>query len=139
MIAGPQYAGDVDQWLQYEPADPLHQLVASGHIYEPNWAPCDTQACWTGQLDPLAAHVPVVIGELGSKDCTASSTAPLLDWSDTHGVSYLAWAWNVGSCSGEPSLITNYDGTPTQTFGQGYRDHLAALYSGASDAARNSR
>lgn len=89
MIAGPQYAGDVDQWLQYEPADPLHQLVASGHIYEPNWAPCDTQACWTGQLDPLAAHVPVVIGELGSKDCTASSIGPLLDNADANGISYL--------------------------------------------------
>ena len=26
MIAGPQYAGDLDRWLQYEPHDPLHQL-----------------------------------------------------------------------------------------------------------------
>jgi len=55
MIAGPQFAGDVDQWLAYEPSDPLHQLVASVHIYEPNFAPCDTQACWTSQLDP-AGH-----------------------------------------------------------------------------------
>ena len=33
MIAGPEYAGDLDQWLQYEPVDPLNQLVASVHIY----------------------------------------------------------------------------------------------------------
>jgi endoglucanase len=137
MIAGPQYAGDVDQWLQYEPADPLHQLVASVHIYEPGAAPCAPAACWDAQLAPVAAQVPVVIGELGSKDCTAGSTEPLLNWSDGHGVSYLAWAWNVGSCSGEPSLITNYGGTPTQTYGQGYRDHLAGLTGTSSDSPQS--
>jgi hypothetical protein len=128
MVAGPQYAGDLDRWLQYEPRDPLHQLIASVHIYEPNWAPCDTRACWSSQIATVAARVPVVEGEIGSKNCTASSIDPLLTWSDAHGVSYLAWAWNVGSCRQEPSLITNYGGTPTQTYGQGYRRHLASLH-----------
>jgi endoglucanase len=127
MIAGPQYAGDLDGWLQYEPHDPLHQLIASIHIYEPDWAPCAAPACWSSQIARVAARVPVVEGEIGSINCTAGSILPLLNWSDAHGVSYLAWAWNVGSCSGEPSLITSYDGTPTRTYGQGYRDHLAAL------------
>lgn len=128
MIAGPQYAGDLGQWLRYEPADPLDQLVASIHIYEPSWAPCDTRACWAAQLAPVVARVPVVAGEIGSKNCTASSIEPLLDWSDAHGVSYLAWAWNVSGCSAEPSLITDYRGTPTRTYGQGYLNHLASLY-----------
>jgi endoglucanase len=127
MIAGPQYAGDLDRWLQYEPHDPLHQLIASIHIYEPHWAPCAARACWRSQIARVAAKVPVVEGEIGSVDCTAKSILPLLNWSDAHGVSYLAWAWNVGSCRGEPSLITSYDGTPTRTYGQGYRDHLATL------------
>jgi endoglucanase len=127
MIAGPQYAGDLDRWLQYEPHDPLHQLIASIHIYEPKWAPCAAQACWASQIARVAAKVPVVEGEIGSTNCTAGSILPLLNWSDAHGVSYLAWAWNVGSCAGEPSLITSYRGTPTRTYGQGYRDHLAGL------------
>jgi hypothetical protein len=76
----------------------------------------------------VAAKIPVVAGEIGSVNCTAASIVPLLDWSDAHGVSYLAWAWNTASCSGEPSLITSYDGAPTRSNGQGYRDHLAALY-----------
>jgi hypothetical protein len=130
MIAGPQYAGDLDHWLQYEPHDPLRQLIASIHIYEPNWAPCDTPACWNSHIAAVAAKVPVVEGEIGSINCTASSIGPLLNWSDAHGVSYLAWAWNVGSCSHEPSLITNYSGTPTKTYGQGYQRHLAALHTG---------
>jgi hypothetical protein len=127
MIAGPQYAGDLDRWLQYEPRDPLHQLVASVHIYEPGWAPCDTRACWASQIARVAAKVPVVEGEIGSKDCTGSSIGPVLNWSDANGVSYLAWAWEVGSCSGEPSLITDYSGIPTRAYGQCYHDHLAAL------------
>jgi endoglucanase len=136
MIAGPQYAGDIGQWLAYEPDDPLRQLVASVHVYEPHFAPCAPSACWDAQLAPVAAQVPVVIGELGSKDCTAGSIEPLLNWSDAHGVSYLAWAWNVGSCSGEPSLITDYGGTPTPGYGQGYHDHLAALAGTATDPAQ---
>jgi endoglucanase len=130
MIAGPQYAGDVDHWFQYEPHDPLHQLIASIHIYEPNWAPCDSRACWNSQIARVAAKIPVVEGEIGSINCTAHSIRSLLNWSDAHGVSYLAWAWNVGNCAGEPSLITSYRGTPTQTFGQGYHDHLVAIHSG---------
>ena len=130
MIAGPQYAGDLNHWLQYAPRDPRHQLIASIHIYEPSWAPCDARACWSSQIATVARKVPVVAGEIGSKNCTARSIDPLLNWSDAHGVSYLAWAWNVGSCGGEPSLITNYGGTPTQTYGQGYKRHLAALYQG---------
>ena len=129
MIGGPQYAGDVDNWLRYKPHDPVHQLIASIHIYEPNWAPCDSRSCWNSRIAILAAKVPVVAGEIGSKNCTASSVGPLLNWSDAHGVSYLAWAWNVGSCRGEPSLITSYAGIPTQTYGQGYKHHLAAIHS----------
>jgi endoglucanase len=138
MIAGPQYAGDLDHWLQYEPHDPLHQLIASIHIYEPNGAPCDSQDCWVSQIGRVAAKVPVVEGEIGSKNCTGSSIGPLLNWSDANGVSYLAWAWNAGSCSAEPSLITRYGGSPTRTYGQCYRDHLVALRTKPPDRAQRS-
>src|SRR5271156_5649327 len=45
MVGGPQFAGDLDRWLQYEPVDPLHQLAASIHIYwknakDPDYSPC---------------------------------------------------------------------------------------------------
>lgn len=130
MVSGPQYAGDLDRWLPYEPTDPLHQLIASIHIYEPASSPCDTRDCWVSQIGPIAARVPVVAGEIGAKNCSGSAIEPLLNWSDANGVSYLAWAWNVASCSGEPSLISAYDGTPTRSYGLGYRDHLAALYAG---------
>jgi hypothetical protein len=50
MIGGPQYAGVLDRWLRYQPRDPLHQLVASVHVYEPAWAPCAARSCWRSQL-----------------------------------------------------------------------------------------
>ncbi len=131
MVGGPQYAGTVDQWLGDEPADPIGQLAASIHVYwqdasHPYWTPCAPSSCWTGQIAPLAARVPVVAGEFGELDCGSSFYPPFLDFADQHGISYLAWAWFVGSCAGEPSLITSYAGTPT-AYGSGYQQHLASL------------
>ena len=44
----------------------------------------------------------------------------------SEGVSYLGWAWFVGSCADEPSLIKDYSGQPTP-YGSGYRAHLLPL------------
>lgn len=123
LVGGPQYAGVVDSWLTYEPVDPDHQLVASIHIYGPDWAPCDGRSCWESQIAPLAQVVPVVIGEMGDIDCTHKFIDPLMDWADEHGVSYLGWSWITASCKGEPSLIKSYSGVPTR-YGVGLRDHL---------------
>jgi len=124
MVAGPQYAGVVDHWTQYKPNDPLHQIVASIHIYGlPLDSPCRLQSCWDATMAPLATTTPIVIGELGDTDCTGHFSPPLLTWADAHGVSYTPWAWNVAGCAAEPSLITNYSGNPT-AYGVGVRTHL---------------
>jgi endoglucanase len=131
MVGGPQYAGDLDDWLQYEPVDPLGQLAASIHIYwknpaHPEYSPCYGSTCWSGVLAPLSAKVPIVVGELGELDCGDTLYPPFLDFADRHGISYLAWAWFVGSCAHEPSLISDYSGTPTP-YGVGYKQHLQSL------------
>ena len=131
LVGGPQYAGDLDQWLQYEPRDPIGQLAASIHIYwdtpaHPDYSPCYDSSCWTGVVGPLATKVPVVVGEFGELDCGDTLYPPFLDFADQHGISYLGWAWFVGSCSKEPSLISSYAGAPTD-YGVGYKEHLASL------------
>ena len=124
MIAGPEYAGVLDQWLRYEPNDPRHQLIAAVHVYgAPLDSPYRPSADWNKYIAPLAKKVPVVIGEFGDTDCTSRFSPPLMSWADAHGVSYVAWGWIVGSCAGEPSLITNYNGTPSK-YGVGVRNHL---------------
>jgi endoglucanase len=135
LVGGPQYAGDVGQWSQYQPTDPAGQLAASIHIYydsaaSPDWSPCYLQSCWDSTVAPLALRIPVVIGEFGEHDCTSSlirgtalspSQQSLLSWADAHGISYLGWSWFTGNCAGEPALISDYSGTPT-AYGAGIRD-----------------
>jgi endoglucanase len=142
MIGGPQYAGDIDRWLEFEANDPLHQLAASIHVYwrtpsNPDWSPCFSRTCWKNVIAPLATQVPVVTGETGEFDCGHSLIDPYMKWADAHGVSYLAWSWIVAGCTTEPSLISSYDGTPTG-YGIGVRDHLRSLSSADAGATPDS-
>jgi endoglucanase len=125
MLGGLEYANDLTQWLSHEPSDPDHDLAASLHSY--NFNACNNQSCWTSQLAPVAAKVPLIAGEIGENDCAASYIDPLMTWLDSQKASYLAWAWNADfNCSGGPGLITDYNGTPT-AYGAGYESHLEAL------------
>jgi hypothetical protein len=124
LIAGPQYAGMLDRWLEYRPRDPRNQLIASIHLYGlPLDSPCRLSSCWTSTMAPLSKTAPIVIGEFGDTDCTSRFSPSLMTWADAHGIGYTAWAWNTGNCSAEPSLITNYSGTPTP-YGVGVMQHL---------------
>lgn len=126
MIAGPEYAGDLDRWMQYEPVDPLHQLIASVHIYGlPLDSPYRVSSTWDTYITPVTTQVPVIIGEFGDTNCTSVFSPPLMTWADAHGVGYFAWAWVTSNCAGDPALITNYNGTPTP-YGAGVRTHLLA-------------
>ncbi|MHB8466830.1 MAG: glycoside hydrolase family 5 protein [Acidimicrobiales bacterium] len=125
LVGGVGYAGDLTSWLDYRPKDPAGQLVASFHTYGDY--PCDADCL--AAVANVAASVPVVSGEIGDKDCTHAYIDKYMAWADTHAVSYLAWTWNSGQgwdCSAGPTLITDYNGTPTG-FGVGYRDHLKNL------------
>jgi hypothetical protein len=123
------YANNCSQWLQFEPNDPLHQLIAEAHVYGKNT--CDTTACFDSQIAPVAAVVPVIFGETGEtfdgSDCNNSSTniSTFMNWADSHGVGYQAWVWDTwGSCN--LSLITSYDGTPFGVYGNFVKTHLLA-------------
>ena len=125
MLGGEEYANDLTDWLTYEPTDPDHNLVASWHSY--NFNTCSSQSCWTSEVAPVAASVPVVAGEIGENDCADGYVTPLMNWMDTQGISYLAWAWNADfNCSSGPGLVSDYTGTPTG-YGVGVEAHLQSL------------
>ncbi|MGN6674808.1 MAG: cellulase family glycosylhydrolase, partial [Thermomicrobiales bacterium] len=126
LLGGVQYANALSGWLAHRPSDPANNLAAAWHVY--NFNVCNTTACYDATAGPVAAAVPLVTTELGENDCAHGFIDVLLPWLDGHGAGYLAWTWDTwGGCG--PVLITRYDGTPT-TYGQGFRDHLAAIAGG---------
>lgn len=126
MLGGLSYSNALSQWLTYKPIDPADNLVASWHSY--NFNACSNIYCWENRLAPVMEQVPVVVGEIGENDCAHGYIDKLMDWLDAHNASYLAWTWNAWSnaCASGPTLITDYDGTPT-SYGKGFKDHLARL------------
>jgi endoglucanase len=128
MLGGLEYSNDLTQWLQYEPTDPDHDLAASWHSY--NFNACITQSCWTSQVAPVAASVPVVAGEIGENDCAGTYIDPLTTWLESENISFLAWAWNADfNCSSGPGLITDYNGDPT-AYGAAYQAILQSAAAG---------
>ena len=127
MAEGLAWGGDLSGWSANEPSDPDHALVASAHLY--NFSGCNSATCWNSTIAPVASSVPVVTGEIGETDCTSSFIGTYMPWADSHGISYLAWAWDAGggwTCSNGPALLNSYDGTPN-AYGAGFQSHLAAL------------
>ena len=131
MLGGEEYANDLGtpgsatdpSILNYLPTDPDHNLAVSWHSY--NFNTCNTQSCWTSEVAPVLAKVPVIVGEMGENDCGGSYIDSLTSWLNSASTSYLAWTWDAwGSC---PSvLITDYAGDPTP-YGAAYQAILQAL------------
>ena len=122
LAAGLTWTNDLTQWLTYKPTDPTGNLVASWHSY--NFNACVTEACWDSQIATVAAQVPVHAGEIGQDSCAHDYIDRLMTWLDAHSLGYTAWTWNPWGCTGGNVLITDYAGTPTVTYGQGFRTHL---------------
>lgn len=124
LAGGLAYANDLSQWLTYRPNDPTGNLAAAWHVY--NFNTCSNESCWDSTLAPVAGRVPLVAGEIGENTCAHSFIDRVMAWFDARGLSYLGWTWNTWNCNSGPSLISDYQGTPT-SFGVGLRDHLRSV------------
>jgi hypothetical protein len=125
LLGGLKFSNDIGAWREYAPDDPLHQLVASFHVYPFN--DCNNPDCWVEQVAPVATSVPVVISEVGtdwSPPFSDAMAGHLMHWADDHQLGYLAWTWNTWG-SGE-ALITNYSGETT-VWGTDSKLHFAHL------------
>ena len=123
LLGGLAFSNDLSMESQFLPSDPAGNLAASWHSY--NFNACSNTTCWQQTVAPLAAKIPVVAGEIGENDCAHGYIDGLMDFLDGIHTSYVGWAWNADfACNSGPSLITAYDGTPTN-FGIGYKNHVA--------------
>jgi hypothetical protein len=88
-----------------------NNIVYATHPYDfSNKQPGNWEADWGF----LAASDPVMVTEFGvtSGDCGTAYYTSLLNYADQKRVHWIGWAWYPSGCA-FPSLITNYDGTPT--------------------------
>jgi hypothetical protein len=126
MLGGLNFSNDISGLLPpYRPADPANQLAASFHVY--NFNPCKATACWDTDLPPVAAQMPIVAGEIGEDDGTATLINAFMAWAEPKGISYLAWTWDTWGCGNGAVLISDYTGAPCPGYGAAYRAHLATL------------
>ncbi len=142
-------SGDDSGWLTYESEiDPGHTdgIVADMHTYSCGAGDdgsggcngdtdynsyCVTATCWQDMIAPLTQVVPVVTAEFGDYDCDPGYPAAYMQFADQYGISYLGWTWDATDSDGgdswtcdNPSLIEDYDGTPTAE-GAALQSHLA--------------
>jgi hypothetical protein len=125
IVTGNNWGSQLDQWLKYKPIDPLNQLAAGWHSYG-DGLDCQDEACWNSTLKTVLQQVPIVATEIGEMDCGHGYIDRVMAFLDQQGQSYLAWSWGAFGCS-EPALLTDWSGTPTQTYGQGFKNHLTGL------------
>jgi len=126
-IPGLDIADDLSQWLQLEPRDPLHQLVAEAHVYGNNT--CASLPCLDATMAPVARKVPLLFSEVGEtyddSSCGHRNMARLLPWATAHHVGYAAWTWDTwGTCG---SLIRSYNGSPIAGYGAWVRGYYARV------------
>lgn len=124
LAGGIGWAEGMTGWLKHRPDDPLRQVGASFHAYSFNEY-CADVACYDRDLAPIAAQVPLVVGEIGptltigpdadvDRNCPASAVrgngfaTSTFDWLDAHGASYTPWSWNPWSDCW--SLVTSWGG-----------------------------
>jgi hypothetical protein len=131
MLGGLGYSNDLSGWLAHKPNDP--QLIASWHNYDGQNPDCNTPACWTSTILPVAASVPIITGEFGETDGSSTWLTSFMTWADSHGIGYLPWAWwDSSGLSGDAALYALYTGpnfTPQAPEGTAYKAHLGTLAS----------
>ena len=128
MLGGLEYSNAFSQFLTYKPTDSAGNLVASWHSY--NFNLCSTVVCWNEKILPVLQQIPVVAGEIGENDCAHGYIDGLMAWLDANNTSYLAWTWNAWGptlCATGPVLINDATTGEPNAYGQGFKDHLAAL------------
>jgi len=123
IATGNNWGSDLSQWQQFKPTDPISQLAAGWHTYNDGLS-CEDKTCWDTTLASVLTTNPIVATEIGEFDCNHTHIDTVMNWLDGKNQGYFAWAWTPGDCAKEPALISDWKGTPSQTFGQGFKDHL---------------
>ena len=98
-LASPQLMGDVD-------------VYPDGNI-------CGSTSCYQSTYAPVIAQMPFEAGETGPNTSGDTNEDTFLNWMDSAGAGYYAWAWDTWS-----TLLSSYNGAPKSPWGTDYRTRL---------------
>lgn len=71
---------------------------------------------WYRAFGHTATRYPVIVGEFGSYNCGTGYIEQAINYFKSQNISWLAWTWQTGSCSG-PSLLADWSGKPSAPYG----------------------
>ena len=108
--------------------DQQHRIQASNILYSTH--PFDYEgkqpSNWAHDFGNLAQSLPVIVGEFGSYSCQTGYISAAISYFNKLHLSWLAWEWVPGSCSG-PSLLADWSGTPSTPYGAYIRQQVDTL------------
>lgn len=81
---------------------------------------------WTHDFGDLSKHQAVIAAEFGAYNCQTGYIASAIAYFTQHHISWLAWAWITGPCSG-PALLADWSGTPNTPYGAYIHQHMLAM------------
>ena len=135
LVGTMQYAQDLSGWLANRPTDAQGQMAAAWHPYRnygtawdyayPNFYP----EVMTDAKNILNAGIPLVMTEVGGQNTAGTPNCPIVTtmtkFADDNGASVIGWTWDAW---GDPEnvLIKDVDGTPTDGYGQVFRNWMLA-------------
>ncbi len=129
IVSGIEFAGDLSQWEQFKPADPLNAIAVGWNDFDYT----KNLSRSRGDLKSLSRSYPIVVGGFGDTDCDSDYSTKLMRFADGLGISYLAWTWNTeadyGGCENAllgPTRKAYFTGHPSG-FGKGVRKHFRAV------------
>jgi endoglucanase len=77
-----------------------------------------------------STRIAVIATEFGAYDCTTDYITSAISYFNVHHISWLAWAWAPSGCS-TPSLLNNWNGTPSQPYGAYIQQQMLAMHAPA--------
>jgi len=79
---------------------------------------------WASGFGFLAASYPIIMTEFGQYCATSTYVADLLNYAESLGMHWTAWAWYVQGCE-FPSVIADWDGNPFPGVGETVMRYMA--------------
>lgn len=87
---------------------------------------------WSRAFGQTSTQYPVIAGEFGSYSCGTSYIKQAIDYFNARHISWLAWSWQTGPCSG-PSLLANWSGAPSAPYGSYIKQRMLAIAASQGD------